>query len=321
MGSRIIKTVGLLAVTAVGGWAAYQGLKPGISPLPDALDGARTVFSSEPAGQVSYYVDRQGAGRPLLLIHSINAAASTFEMKPLFDHYRGTRPVYALDWPGYGFSERSSETPYLAGLYSQTLVDMLTTQIGEPADVVAMSLGSEFVARAARERPELFNSVAFISPTGLSEREINIPGEKIYQGLSVPLWSRPLFELLTIRPSIAYFLGKNFVGDVPETMIDYAYATSHQPEAKYAPLYFLSGQMFTPDISRTIYPEMTVPTLVIYDRDPNISFEKLPEVLETNSRWQASRIAPSLGLPHWELPAETSAALEQFWAGAISRHD
>lgn len=315
MKSNTIKTLGVLAVTTVGGWAIYQNLKPGVSPLPEAFAAERIAFSSELAGQVSYYVDRQGEGRPLVLIHSINAAASSFEMKPLFDHYRGQRPIYALDWPGYGFSERSGDRPYLPQLYVETLIDLLVTQVGEPADVMAMSLGCEFVAHAAMQRPELFRSLTFISPTGLSERQIDIPGEKIYQALSVPVWSQPLFELLTIRSSISYFLGKNFVGDVPEAMIDYAYAASHQPAAKFAPLYFLSGQMFTPNISSSIYSKLTVPTLVIYDRDPNISFEKLPDVLAKNELWQAKRIASSLGLPHWELPSETTAAMDQFWAG------
>ncbi|MEZ4717272.1 MAG: hypothetical protein R2851_14485 [Caldilineaceae bacterium] len=57
---------------------------------------------------------------------------------------------------------------------------------------------------------------------------------------------------------------------------DYAYATSHQPGARHAPLYFLSGQLFTPDALNKLYAPLTVPTLILYDQDPNISFERLP---------------------------------------------
>ncbi len=310
-----LKIVGALGLAALGGVLLYQRFKPEIvSPLPEAIDSSRTNFSTELAGRVSYYVDRQSQGRPLLLVHSVNAAPSSFELKPLFEHYRASRPVYSLELPGFGFSERSSERVYSPGLYAQTIIDMLEMQIGEPADVIALSLGCEFVARAALRRPDLFRSLAFISPTGFNAQPIDLPGDKIHPILSQPLWSQPIFELLTIRPSIRYFLQKNFVGEVPEAMIDYAYATSHQPEARVVPLYFLSGQLFTPDIRPAIYERLTTPTLVLYDRDPNIAFDMLPDLLDKNKAWQAVRMTPSLGLPHWELLPETTAALDRFWA-------
>ncbi|GAC1631487.1 MAG: hypothetical protein NVS9B10_24950 [Nevskia sp.] len=55
------------------------------------------------------------AAGPLLLIHSINASGSAYEIKPLYAHYRGERPVLALDLPGFGCSGRSDRacTPRL----------------------------------------------------------------------------------------------------------------------------------------------------------------------------------------------------------------
>jgi hypothetical protein len=37
-----------------------------------------------------------GSGPPLLLVHSVNAAATVAEVKPVFDHYKTTRTVRAL---------------------------------------------------------------------------------------------------------------------------------------------------------------------------------------------------------------------------------
>ena len=50
---------------------------------------------------------RRRQGPPLLLVHSVNAAASAAEVRPLHEHYRATRTVLSLDLPGYGFSDRS----------------------------------------------------------------------------------------------------------------------------------------------------------------------------------------------------------------------
>ena len=75
-------------------------------PLPDAILAERKPYLSKHAGWLSYYADSSAAGRPLVLIHSVNVVASAYEMGPLFRHYRGQRPVFALDLPGYGFSYR-----------------------------------------------------------------------------------------------------------------------------------------------------------------------------------------------------------------------
>jgi hypothetical protein len=59
---------------------------------------------------------------------------------------------------------------------------------------------------------------------------------------------------------------------------------------------------------------VTQPVLVLHDRDPNLNFDLLPEFVSGRDNWQVERIAPTLGLPHWEKPAETTAAMERFWA-------
>ena len=65
-----------------------------MSDLPPAIEAERREHDGR-AGRLSYYV--AGSGAPLLLVHSVNAAASAYEMRPLFEHYRGSRRVYAVD--------------------------------------------------------------------------------------------------------------------------------------------------------------------------------------------------------------------------------
>jgi pimeloyl-ACP methyl ester carboxylesterase len=251
----------------------------------------------------------------LVLVHSINAAPSAFEMKPLFEHYRRQRPVYAPDLPGFGFSERSDRR-YTPELYVSALLDFLERVVREPADVVAFSLSAEFAARAIPQAPARFTSLTLISPTGFSRRNPPGPkiGERLHRVFSLPGFGDGLYKLLTCKRSIRYFLGISFEGEAPADMIDYAYATSHQPGAKYAPFYFLSGLLFTQDTCDRLYTRLELPVLVLYDRDPNVSFDRLPELLAAHPNWQATRIQPTLGLPHWEAPQKTTAAMDRFWA-------
>lgn len=318
----LLPRIGLLATVAVGGLLAYSHF--GVNhnaPLPPAVNAERKTFTSARAGRMSYYVDGRASGRPLVLIHSVNAAPSAYELKPLFEHYRGQRPVFALDLPGFGFSERT-DRPYSPQLYVDAITDFLTMEVKEPADIIALSLGSEFVAQVALAQPQLVKTLTLITPTGLGVSRTNNlrdtekltkTGETIYGILSVPFFTQAIFDLLTSRPSIRYFLGASFEGEPPDDFIDYAYATAHQPGARWAPLCFLGIKLFTWDIAERVYSKLPVPTLVLYDRDPNVTFERLPEVAKANKLWQPVQITPTRGLPHWEKLPETTAILDQFW--------
>ena len=311
-----------LPIAVAGGWLAYSTLAiKHRLPLPDAILAERKPYLSKHAGWLSYYADRSAAGRPLVLIHSVNAAASAYEMGPLFRHYRTQRPVFALDLPGYGFSNRMKRA-YSPDLFADTIAEFLETQVGEPADVVGLSLSCEFIARAAVARPALFRSLVFISPSGLGEagsgRGSQQTGPRglaggVHTALAFPLWGRPLYDVIASRRSIEFFLEKSFEGPITPGMIDYGYATAHQPGAEHVPLYFISGALFTADAANTLYAQVEQPTLVLYDQDFYVGFDALPELLSRNKHWRAVRIVPTRGLPHFERLPETVAAMDSFW--------
>ncbi len=310
---RGIGVIVLFLVTATGSWILYSRfIINNDIPLTPALDVDQEYLDT-PAGRVAYYADTTASGRPLVLIHSMNAAAGAYEMAPLFTTYRTQRPVYALDLPGFGMSDRLDQK-YSPELYAATIEQFLDEIVGEPADVVALSLGSEFAARAAYSQPEAVRTLVFLSPTGL--RDIPDIGEGLYRGLSFPLWGRALYDLLVIRPALNYFLGAISYDDISPEYIEYAYLTAHQPGAHYAPLYFVGGQLFSPNIQSEVYEGLTMPVLAIYGNDPNTSFDNLPALMELNPNWTAQRFEQTNSLPHWDQPADTIAALEAFWAGA-----
>jgi len=285
--------------------------------LPDAVAAPRDQLRTEQAGRIAYYHDTRGTGRPLVLVHSINAAPSTYEVKPLFEHYAGTRPVYSLDLPGFGHSERSPR-PYSPELYANAIRALLEQVVQEPADLLALSLSAEFAARAALGSPASVASLVLISPTGFSSRLLPSPvfGRLTHGLLGARLWSQRLYELVASRRSIRHYLGQSFHGNPPQDLLDYAYATSHQPGARFAPLIFLSTQLFTRNAVEKLYGRLTgVPVLVIADKDPYVSFEQLSDLVARRGNWQTEQLAPHCGLPHWDRAQATFEALDRFWSG------
>jgi pimeloyl-ACP methyl ester carboxylesterase len=286
-------------------------------PLPPALDARLADLHTPGAGRVAYYADEEGDGRPLLLVHSVNAAPSSFEVKPCFERWRGQRPVYSIELPGFGQSERG-ERAYTPAVYAEAIGALLEQVIGAPADVIALSLGGEFAARATLAMPDKVASLVLISPTGFSKRPPPGPtfGRVMRQVLTMPLWTQGLFDLVASRASIRYYLNKSFTGSAPQELVDYAYATSHQPGARFAPLTFLSMQLFTPDARGQLYDRLgDCPVLAIADRDPYVTFEHLPDFAAARPNWRYETLAPHMGLPQWEHPEATFELLEGFWRG------
>ena len=198
-------------------------------PLIAALDAEQRRTSGR-SGPMSYYVD--GDGPPLLLLHSINAAASAHEIAPLFKHAVALRRVYAPDLPGFGFSNRSDRR-YGIGLYCDAVRDMLGViedDCGEqPVDVLALSLSGEFAARVASETPVRIRSLALVTPTGFT-RGANLyraaPGANreipmLHALLRIPLWRDRFHEVVVSRRSIRYFLQRTFGSkNIPDCLVD-----------------------------------------------------------------------------------------------------
>ncbi len=309
-------------LTASLGWIAYSNvfISHAMS-LPPAVSGTRHTYNKR-AGRLNYYVGGpQTDSPPLLLIHSINAAASSYEMRPMFEHYRCTRRVYSVDLPGFGFSDRLARE-YTPRLYADAVLDMLDviTEDGwtGPVDAVALSLGCEFLARAASDRFERFRTLAFISPTGFygnetfyGEPESTRANLTAYKIFTFPVWSRAFFDLLNTKPSQLYFLKKSFSSDdaVDPGLRAYDHLAAHQPGGRHAPYYFVSGMLFSADIDR-IYDSLSMPVWFAYGsndrfRKPN------PDKTHARKNW-TTHAFPTGGLPHFEQTGQFCAAYDAF---------
>ncbi len=298
-----------------------------IPPLPAALPGDRREINGA-AGRVSFYVGgTQHGGTPMLLIHSINASASAYEVRPIYEYYRKTRPVYAIDLPGYGFSDRS-DREYLPRLMTDgvlALAGEIRRVHGDAAiDILGVSLATEYAARAAMEMPDWFRSVALISPTGFNRDKPfdGPPGstrgiERLRKILSNPSWSDGLFRNLTRPGVVRYFLNKTWGSKrIDEGLLEYDLVTTKQPGAKHAPLYFLSAYLFSADISR-VYQSLTMPVWMVHGVRGDFVDYRYKKEVERKPNWRIT-VMQTGALPYFEIPQEFSAAYDAFLAEAAA---
>jgi pimeloyl-ACP methyl ester carboxylesterase len=306
---RRIAAWSLVPVGLLGGFLGGRSLRaPRDLPLPPALDGEMLDIHI-PFGRLTYYKAGPSEGLPLLLIHSVNAAANSYEMKPLYDHYARHRPVFALDLPGFGFSERQDciYTPRLMTDAIHAMLEAIRERHGFfPIDAIALSLSSEFLARAAHEHPTMFRSLGLISPTGLEthrERRGHIDMTYGKAGLrdvlTFPLWRRAVFDGLVSRPSLRFFLQKTWGSKhIDEGLLDYDYLAAHQAGAEHAPFSFLAGFLFSRNVI-SLYKDLSMPVWMGHGiRGDFVDYGRKREVAD-KANWTA-QVFRTGAMPHFE---------------------
>jgi pimeloyl-ACP methyl ester carboxylesterase len=279
-----------------------------------------------PAGRISLYSagpqDPTRGLPPLLLVHSINAAASAAELAPLFEHYRQQRPVYALELPGFGFSDRSAR-PYTTRLMTDALHAALAVMKSEQgaaaADVLAVSLSSEFAARAKCEAPHSIRRLALVSPTGFSGRKLRygpaggtlgLPW--LYRLLTMDFWRQGIFDALTRPGVVRYFLKRTWgAEDIDETLWRYCLLTSRQPGAANAAFYFVSAFLFSTDINQ-LYERLDSPVWVSMATRGDFTDYRGRHTVKNRKNWQFHAVEGG-ALPYFEDLTAFTKKLDPFW--------
>ena len=290
---------------------------PPANQIPPMLDGTVREFELM-EGRVRFY-ERPGHGTPIVLLHSFNAAAASHEMQPLFEHFAQTteRPLYAMDWLGFGLSERPP-VDYRPELYLRQLRRFLSEIIKDPADVIALSLGGEYAALIACEIPFLVHRLILLSPTALAAEG---EASRLRHWLVRLAGHVGAFELffyrLTERETLRRFYAEQVFLDgaaVPERLVDLATMTAHVHGAYHAPRRFVDGSLFLGEAARRAYARLTPPSLLVVPEQPETTiqrFERLDDVLAQHPTLRAERLDAGL-MPHWETPDALFPVLDAF---------
>lgn len=255
-----------------------------------------------------------------MLVHSFNAAASSREMKPIFEHLVAAtrRPVVAMDWLGFGRSARP-ERDYTPALYVKQLHHVLDEAVDGPSDVVALSLGCEYAAQVALNGAPLVRRLALIAPTGLTaQRGPSSFGKAMLSAAAQTGAFDVLFYRLTRRASLQRFYERQVFlspNAVPSSLLHYATVTTHAKGAPHAPRRFVDGSLFLNDVADTTYSRLYRPTLLLTPADPAPTvqrFDRLPDVLAANTRDLHHTTLPGGLLPQYEAPKPLFEALDAF---------
>lgn len=289
------------------------------------LDAEHHTYHSPTAGAINYYVNGQGNQTPLLLIHGLHLYAGLHDVLPILEAFRTSRPIYAIDLPGFGGSEKT-DRPYRPAMFQEAISDFIKNQIGQPCHVLTLGNASSFASMAAVTDPEWIRSLVMINPRGFEMPHTTTLKGQNYRDrlldlflsyLKIPLWSLPIYDLLASRAKITTFYQKRFSYSAPGDLIEVAYTSAHQAGVHFAPIVLLSGKFNVPDLREKYYEKLTHPVYVVYDNEPGVSFDMLPQLVHEKSNWGAFRSRNTRGMPHFERSGEIFRQFDMFW----KKHD
>jgi pimeloyl-ACP methyl ester carboxylesterase len=297
---------------ALGAAAAYNALVGrDVGPLDNLIGGDEGWFRWR-GWRVQF--TRRGHGPPVLLVHSIHAAAFSYEWRHNVDALARWYTVYTIDLLGFGRSDRPG-LRYTARLYIGLLADFAAQVVGQPCALVASSLSAAYAIVLGARDPGRFPALVLVEPTGLVRlHEPAGTGNGVARVvLDAPIVGTALFNSLASRRSIELFLRETYADEalVTDDVVDAYYAAAHQPGAKHAPSAFIAQQLNI-DVRRALR-RLSPPTLLVWgEQAVEAPVEDARGFLVLKPDLELAILDPAGGLPHDERPQEFNELTRTF---------
>ena len=178
------------------------------------------------------YYRRKGSGSPVLLLHAIHPAASTYEWNEIEERLAANHTVYSLDLPGCGRSDKP-KILYTNFFFSALVKDFIKTMSINNPVVVASNLTAATAVMAEAYEPGLIRKIVLISPpSAASLAEVPDGWSKLLMKImNNPLFGLFIYNLLSSKPQIDYAFSER-----------YFYNPFHDNE-ELVDLYFESAQL------------------------------------------------------------------------------
>jgi pimeloyl-ACP methyl ester carboxylesterase len=305
MAKRELKaTIGLAAIALALGSC---GLSAG-----DAIDGPYARLGP-PEAPVRLYVEEQGKGAPVLLIHGFGA--STYTWRHVAPELAKTHRVIAVDLKGFGQSDKPFDSRYSVFDQAELLAQLIVDKDLRNLTLVGHSFGGGIallLALEANERLEgritklvLLDSIAYPQ---------NIP--VFFRLLDVPLVSRLGVSMIppSVQTRVALRIAYFDDSKIDQDEVDAYAAPLRTAAGKHAIIY--SARQIVPDGLAEIserYKTIELPTLILWcDHDRIVPLEmglKLRRTLPNSTL----RLVEDCGhMPQEEQPESTLKLLQGF---------
>lgn len=279
------------------------------------LDKSQMNFFHWRLGDI--YYTKTGTGKPLLLIHDLDSAASSYEWHKVIPNLSKKYTVYALDLLGCGQSEKPYLT-YTNYLYVQLISDFIKSEIGHRTDVISSGGSESFVIMACSNSPDLFDRFMLVNPNSINTcSQLPGPYSRYYKLLlDFPIIGTLLYHIATSKSSIKHAFSDLYYANpkaVKQSIIDTYYESAHlgfSPKSIYACV----RCNYTKCNITNALKKIDNSIYLIGGEKQNHIKELLTEYVDYNPAIEYSIIKDTKYFPHIEKPAEFLLNVNTFFS-------
>lgn len=264
-----------------------------------------------------------GQGSPVLLLPAFSTVSSRTEMQGIARKLSDRFQVTAIDWLGFGDSDRPSVN-YCPQLYHQFLQDFVTAKFDRPVAIVAAGHASGYVMQLAQKTPNIFSKIVLIAPTWrgpLPTMGATPPIANTVKNLvRSPFLGQFLYKLNTAPSFLKWMYSRHVYTDATQLTDDFIqtkWQITQKSGARFAPAAFVTGNL-DPVRSREdflqYFQPLPVPTLAILAENAPPKSKAEMEALAEIPGIQTQKLPGTLGL-YEEFAEAVVEAVEPFLLG------
>ena len=265
-------------------------------------------------GDIHYTIT--GTGKPLLLIHDLDHAASGIEWESLIPLLKDEYTIYTIDLLGCGRSEKPNMT-YTNFLYVQLISDFIKFEIGRRTDVIASGNSASLVTMACAYNTDLFDKIMYINPESFLSSS-KIPGKRAKTFkflLDTPILGTMLSHIASSKKTLKRTFEEKYFYSAADThplLIDKYYESAHLGTAPKSVFASCICHYTKCNISRSLERINNSIFILGGGAEPDIN-EIINEYTLCNPAIESSIVPATKQLPHLEKPLEVSNIIRMFF--------
>ena len=220
----------------------------------------------EAVGPMKIHLMHEGEGKPIILIHGFTASLYTwrFNIPKLGEEFS----VYALDLPGFGYSDKPLDFDYTLDGYAKFITDFMDAKGIKKATIVGNSMGGGVAIKVATLFPDRVEKLVLIDSMGYPSESHFLP----FTLMGIPVIGDVLMSLnyrAVVEKSLTggVYYDNSFVTD---EVVDAYYNVYATENAKKTPLIVIRTIFNAYPITGDEIKSIAVPTLVLWGQSDNL---------------------------------------------------